>query len=73
MSVKLKPITEKSWLVLGDTEDARIGLLTEIRDQYVLMVAEWFKAAVLKTAVGGSSPWVRIPPCPPCPSGRIRF
>jgi hypothetical protein len=28
-------------------------------------VAEWFKAAVLKTAVGGSSPWVRIPPCPP--------
>ena len=39
MSVKLKPITEKSWLVLGDTEDTRIGLLTEIRDQYVLMVA----------------------------------
>jgi hypothetical protein len=28
-------------------------------------VAEWFKAAVLKTAVGGSPPWVRIPPCPP--------
>src|SRR5690606_15196468 len=28
-------------------------------------VAEWFKAAVLKTAVGGSLPWVRIPPCPP--------
>ena len=28
-------------------------------------VAEWFKAAVLKTAVGASSPWVRIPPCPP--------
>ena len=28
-------------------------------------VAEWFKAAVLKTAVGESSPWVRIPPCPP--------
>lgn len=39
MSVKLKSITEKSWLVLGDTEDSRIGLLTEIRDQYVLMVA----------------------------------
>ena len=39
MSIKLKPITEKSWLVLGDTEDTRIGLLTEIRDKYVLMVA----------------------------------
>ena len=38
MSVKLKSITEKSWLVLGDTEDNRIGLLTEIRDQYTLMV-----------------------------------
>ena|GEM_PF-6919263 len=29
-------------------------------------VAEWFKAAVLKTAVGESPPWVRIPPLPPC-------
>jgi len=38
MSVKLKPITETSWLVIGDTEDNRIGLLTEIRNQYVLMV-----------------------------------
>jgi hypothetical protein len=28
-------------------------------------VAEWFKAAVLKTAVGSRSPWVRIPPSPP--------
>jgi hypothetical protein len=28
-------------------------------------VAEWFKAAVLKTAVGESPPWVRIPPLPP--------
>ena len=28
-------------------------------------VAEWFKAAVLKTAVGASSPWVRIPLSPP--------
>lgn len=39
MSFKLKPITEKSWLVLSDTEENRVGLLTEIRDQYVLMVA----------------------------------
>jgi len=38
MTVKLKPITETSWLVLGDTDDTRIGLLTEIRDNYVLMV-----------------------------------
>ena len=42
MSVKLKSITEKSWLVIGDTEDTRIGLLTEIRDQYVLMVEAMF-------------------------------
>lgn len=39
MSVKLKSITAKSWLVLGDADDTRIGLLTEIRDQYVLMVS----------------------------------
>jgi hypothetical protein len=37
MTVKLKPITETSWLVLGDTDDTRIGLLTEIRDNYILM------------------------------------
>ncbi len=28
-------------------------------------VAEWFKAAVLKTAGRASAPWVRIPPHPP--------
>jgi hypothetical protein len=28
-------------------------------------VVEWFKAPVLKTGVGASSPWVRIPPLPP--------
>ena len=28
-------------------------------------VAEWFKAPVLKTGVGESPPWVRIPPHPP--------
>ncbi len=38
MTIKLKSITETSWLVLGDTEDTRIGLLTELRDEYVLMV-----------------------------------
>lgn len=39
MSVKLKPITETSWLVIGDTDEIRVGLLTEIRDKYVLMIA----------------------------------
>ena len=34
-------------------------------------VAEWFKAAVLKTAVGASPPWVRIPPLPPTRSPSI--
>ena len=28
-------------------------------------MAEWFKAAVLKTAVDASPPWVRIPLLPP--------
>ena len=27
-------------------------------------VVEWFKALVLKTSVGASLPWVRIPPPP---------
>jgi hypothetical protein len=36
--VKLKPITETSWLVLSDT-DERVGLLTSsIKDRYTLMV-----------------------------------
>jgi hypothetical protein len=35
--VKLKPITEKSWLVLDDTGEIRVGLLTESREQYILM------------------------------------
>jgi len=39
MTTRLKPITETSWLVIGDTEEIRIGLLTEIRDRYVLMAA----------------------------------
>lgn len=38
MTVKLKPITPSSWLVLGDTEEVRIGLLTEVRNQYTLML-----------------------------------
>lgn len=39
MTYKLKTLTEKSWLVISDTESDRIGLLTEIRDQYILMIA----------------------------------
>lgn len=36
--IKLKPITETSWLVIGDTEETKTGLLTEIRNEYILMV-----------------------------------
>lgn len=39
MNIKLKPITEKSWLVLNDVDESRVGLLTEIQDQYTLMIA----------------------------------
>jgi hypothetical protein len=38
MSVKLKPITDTAWLVISDADDSRVGLLTEIQNQYVLMV-----------------------------------
>jgi hypothetical protein len=34
-------------------------------------VAEWSKAAVLKTAVGASPPGVRIPPHPLCQKGAL--
>lgn len=37
MSVKLKSITETSWLVISDTDDIKIGLLTKLRDEYILM------------------------------------
>ena len=37
-------------------------------------VAERFKAPVLKTGVGATSPWVRIPPHPPVvPSSETRI
>ena len=36
MTVKLKPITETSWLVIAD--DTRVGLLTETRNQYLLIM-----------------------------------
>ena len=34
-------------------------------------VAEWFKAAVLKTAMGASPSWVRIPPLPPAVASKL--
>ncbi len=34
-------------------------------------VAEWLNAAVLKTVVRESVPWVRIPPPPPLPDFRF--
>lgn len=36
--IKLKPITDTAWLVIGDADDTRIGLLTEIQNKYILMV-----------------------------------
>lgn len=38
MSTKLKAITDTSWLVISDTDETRIGLLTRSIDAYVLMV-----------------------------------
>ena len=40
--------------------EARLAQTTEYGE-----MAEWFKAAVLKTAVGLRPPWVRIPLSPP--------
>ena len=48
------------------TASARSVRSAECRSSTSGRVAEWFKAAVLKTAVGESPPWVRIPPRPPC-------
>ena len=45
---------------LGASAEATVLVL-----QGLGRVAEWFKAAVLKTAVGATPPWVRIPPLPP--------
>ena len=59
------------WDIVGAAENAyrnnrRFGSVENRRVlRTVGRVAEWFKAAVLKTAVGESSPWVRIPPLPP--------
>src|SRR5205814_2638390 len=43
-----------------------------VTDSFCGEVAEWFKAAVLKTAVGSRPPWVRIPPSPPIVEKRCR-
>ena len=49
----------------ASTVDADRGATVDRRAQAFGRVAEWFKAAVLKTAVGATPPWVRIPPLPP--------
>ena len=36
-------------------------------------VAEWLNAPVLKTDVGESLPWVRIPPPPPPTFVKVRY
>ena len=46
----------------------RLALLESIFCSYSVLaggVAEWLNAPVLKTDVGESLPWVRIPPPPP--------
>jgi len=37
MTTKLKPITETSWLVINDLDETRVGLLSKVRDKYILM------------------------------------
>lgn len=37
MTYKLKPLTETSWLVLGDSGDLDIGLITKAQEEYTLM------------------------------------
>lgn len=51
MTVKLKPITETSWLVIGDNDETRVGLLTEIRNQYILMAQGVKKSFLDRKAV----------------------
>src|SRR5690606_5410526 len=50
----------------------RSGVCTDTRHQPGGM-AEWFKAPVLKTGVGASPPWVRIPLPPPPESEERRL
>jgi hypothetical protein len=40
MTTRLKTITPASWLVIGDTDDVRIGLLTQVRNEYILMIKD---------------------------------
>jgi hypothetical protein len=54
------------WLVCrAPSRDVRAGPFGSGSAGQDGWVAEWFKAAVLKTAEGVSLPWVRIPPHPP--------
>jgi hypothetical protein len=53
MTTRLKPITETSWLVIGDTEENKIGLLTEIRSEYILMVKGEKKKFLNRKEVNG--------------------
>ena len=60
------------------TQESRLGTSRRLLRWNCGRVAEWFKAAVLKTAAGQSPPWVRIPPLPPLQNrtanaGRSRF
>ena len=56
--------TWQDWLYLDLKRQACNGRRLSAYDAYGGM-AERFKAPVLKTGVGASSPWVRIPLPPP--------
>ena len=62
-AVKAKPQSIR-WLSSGNCP-AGLPELEKPMKSVLGGVAEWFKAPVLKTGVGASSPWVRIPPPPP--------
>ena len=53
MTVKLKPITPTSWLVISDNDESRVGLLTEIQEQYVLMSQGVKKSFLSRKDVNG--------------------
>ena len=60
-----RKVPDKLWRLLSDTEFKPMDRAERTSAKVYGEMAEWFKAAVLKTAVGVSLPWVRIPLSPP--------
>jgi hypothetical protein len=61
LSLPAKGLTVESRMTIPKRAESAQGKWVAVSGR----VAEWFKAAVLKTAVGATPPWVRIPPRPP--------